>query len=246
MKKLFIFLAVLLTPILSHCLSFKEKLTHGQPGDFIVIQQGKSNHLLLLRALSESTLILEQISVPENVCPENWKAWVADRAPGHTSWVAIQIDLRTNRLVDSYSYVGRITLTADDQDNFLTRLLLLSLDPIPDRDRKRIGPPPPEGEEDRRKIWKPKIVMEGQAVEQQIRPWAGRWPKDDTRMSGCKIVFYFSNFSFPYWIEIQASYGSVFLRAIDSGTGLESPMPLRNQVSYEQSSTLFSDEEDQP
>jgi hypothetical protein len=208
--------------------SLKEKMVQGQPGDYIVMAQGKMASVLLIRAISANILQLEEISVPQAQAPkEGWKAWIEKQAPGHTSWIAYEIDLKEDRLVECYSYSRREWLFAEDPNHFLTKLLTLSLKRTPESVRKKIGPAPSNEELDHRAFWNPPVVLEGKKVEKPtMTPWLGKWPNDSSEIAGCEIELYFGNSPFPYWIDIKTPHYMAHIRTLDSGSHLNSPQPL--------------------
>lgn len=228
--KFFVFILTLLltSPLFPH--SFKEAIAQGKPGDYIVTAQGKMYTVLLLRSISQESFTIEEISIPESEIESSkmsWKSWVETFAPAHTSWTAYEIDLKDNHILESFSYDYHAWLYADESQNFLSTLLSLPLKRTPVSKRKKIGPSPLQGEEDRRKIWQPPVVIEGKTKEKTTsHAWTTQWPSDDTLISECEIDFYFDNFPFPYWIEIHSPHYTLAIRAVDSGHNLKSPQPL--------------------
>lgn len=215
-------------------LTLKDKFTHAEPGDYIVTEQSKNYSILFVRAINNHSIILEEISGPIkeiDVTKTSWQEWIAARAPGHTSWISYEIDLDSNHLKESFSYTQNGWLFVQDSDYLLAKLLTLKLDRVREVERKRIGPAPSSGESDTRAIWNPSVVIDGKKTgNPKSEVWRGKWPDDKTLLAGCGIDLYFDSerptFPFPYWIEIQSSHYALKVRAIDSGTGLSSPMPL--------------------
>ncbi|MGH2612978.1 MAG: hypothetical protein ACRDFB_08015, partial [Rhabdochlamydiaceae bacterium] len=125
-----------------------------------------------------------------------------------------------------------VWLPPQDTQHFLPKLLSLSLQKTPQEHRKRIGPPPESGEEDRRSIWNPSVVVEGQKLDKAaITAWKAKWPKDGSIISDCEIELYFSSQPFPIWIEVKSPHYKVSLRTVDSGHIMSSPKPLVFQQS---------------
>jgi|CXWL01.1.fsa_nt_gi hypothetical protein len=215
--------------------SLKDKLVKGNIGDYVVTEQGKIYTVLLIRALNENSLILEEISIPEtdiDLKKISWKQWVESKAPGNTSWTAYEINLQTHELVEEYSYSRHAFLYTDDPNHFLAKLLSLNLKPTPEDKRRRIGPPPLEDETDHRKFWNPPVVMEGQQIKKPaLNSWTARWPNDGTILSNCEVELYFGTFPFPYWIDVKSPHYRASIRTIDSGNHLISPMPPMPQQS---------------
>lgn len=227
MRNLLLIVAILLTPILN-AFSLKDKIIKGTRGDFVVTEQAGTYTVLIIRSLANNHLILEEIDVPTlNHNPDeiSWRDWVAREAPGHTAWVTYMIDLDKNRLVESYSHSRNAWLYAGDPNHFLARLLTLPLEKTPPDKRKRIGSS--TGEDDFRAFWMPSVVFEGKKLEKpSITAWSTKWPQDGSIIAGCEIELYFSQFAFPYWIEIRSPHYKASMRTVDSGKEISSPKPL--------------------
>jgi hypothetical protein len=215
--------------------SLKDKIINGAPGDYVVTEQGGTFSVLLIRALTPTHLFLEEIDVPSinrKSSDGTWKEWIAKEAPGHTAWFIYTIDLKTDQLQECYSYSDSVWLPVQDPQHFLPKLLSLSLQKTPPAERKRIGHTPEYGEEDRRSIWNPSVIVEGKKLDQAaITAWKAKWPKDGSLISGCEVELYFSAPAFPVWIEVKSPHYKVSLRAVDSGHSMSSPRPMVLQQS---------------
>jgi hypothetical protein len=233
MKRVILITSILITTFLN-AFSLKDKIIKGNPGDYVVTEQMGTYTILLIRTLSDHHLLLEEIDIPKlNLDPEpaSWKEWISQEAPGHTAWVSYLIDLKKNKLLESYSHSRAAWLYAEDPNNFLSRLMTLSLGKTPLDKRKRIGPPP-NAEEDHRALWMPSVIFEGKKKEKpSIDAWSTRWPSDNSIIAGCEIELYFSEFAFPYWIEIKSPHYKAAIRTIDSGRGMISPKAIVFQQS---------------
>lgn len=234
MKKI-VFLIIFLSISTVNAFSLKDKIINGKNGDYVVTEQGGMTSVLLIRSLTTSHLILEEIDIPSLSRPsndDNWKAWICHDAPGHTAWISYLIDLKENKLQECYSHSQGVWLPTQDSHQFLPRLLSLSLQKTAQQSRKRIGPPPQGGEADRRSIWNPSVIVEGKKLEKpSITAWTTAWPADDSMISGCEIEVYFSSLAFPVWIEVRSPHYKATMRAIDSGHHMTSPRPLVFQQS---------------
>jgi hypothetical protein len=212
-------------------LSLKEKFTNAQAGDFVVTAQDGNYSLLFIRSLSPQTLLLEEISVPSqhiNLAKTDWKKWVKEKAPGHTSWTLYEIDSSTGKLIECFSYSKNGWLYLDQSEQFLTRLLSLPLLPVLSSERKKIGIQPTQ-EQDLRALWNPPLVVEGKKVSKpSFEVLKTKWPDDGSRLSLCTIELYFSkehpSFPFPYWLEVKSPHYAFKIRTIDSGHHLMSSM----------------------
>jgi hypothetical protein len=233
MKRIVLIISILLTTFLN-AFSLKDKLVKGNPGDYVVTEQMGTYTILVIRSISDHHILLEEIDAPKlnlDPAPSSWKEWISNEAPGHTAWVSYLIDLEKNKLLESYSHSRSAWLYAEDPNNFLSRLMTLSLEKTPADKRKRIGPPPND-DEDHRALWLPSVIFEGKKMEKtSITSWTTKWPSDNSIIAGCEIELYFSGFAFPYWIEIKSPHYKAAIRSIDSGREMQSPKAVVFQQS---------------
>lgn len=194
-------------------MTLKERVLAAEAGDYVVTEQAKNYSLLLIRQKSEGRLILEEISTPQ--LQTSWKQWVLDRAPGATAWVVYEIDLKADKLLDSYSFTHNGWLYMEEGSHFLTKLLTLPLKKVERAQRKRIGPAPLAGEDDRRSVWMP-----------HAEAFQTTWPDDSSRIASSKIDVYFTSSPFPTWIEVHEGHYDFKIRALETGKGLESPRKM--------------------
>lgn len=229
MKKI-LCLIIILTISSLNAFSLKENLIKGKVGDYVVTEQGGTLSVLLIRSLTSNYLILEEIDAPAlqwDLKQGTWKDWISQDAPGHTAWMTYLINLKTNELEECYSHSQGVWLPAKDPHHFLPRLLTLSLQKTPLSNRKKIGPPPSAGEDDRRSIWNPSVIIEGKKIDKpSITAWTTKWPTDGSLISECEIELYFATLTFPVWIEVKSPHYKVSLRAVDAGHTMLSPRPL--------------------
>src|SRR5271157_1098825 len=76
------------------------RLMKAQRGDYIVTESNQMISILAIRSLTPYSLILEEISAPANALkyrPASWSEWVRERAPGHTSWSMVEINLENHQ-----------------------------------------------------------------------------------------------------------------------------------------------------
>lgn len=214
--------------------SLKSRLIQAKSGDFIVTSQNGIYSLLLIRYVEQNKLLLEEITIEQELVdlPKvSWKNWVEKKAPGASSWTAYVIDLDKNTLTQCYNHFLKQWIFLEKSDYYFAQLLTLPLRPLKDSERKRIGPAPMPGEIDRRKFWKPQLTREGKKVARtEFEVVRCSWPSDKTRLAGCTFEIYLdaedTTFPFPYWMEVQSSHYSFKIRTVDSGSGMQSPMPL--------------------
>ena len=210
--------------------NFKERLKKSQRGDYIVTEANKMITVLAIRSQTDSSIVLEEISAPvQNLKtrPASWAQWIKNKAPGHTSWSMIEIDLLDNQLLECYSFSKAAWLQVSSQESLLSTLLHLPLKPISEEKRRKIGPAPTDGEMDHRQVWNPPMTVEGKKVERaDFDVYETEWPKDHTELSGKTVCLYFDRegkFPLPYWIQVETAHVTASLRVIDSGKNLNSP-----------------------
>lgn len=216
-------------------LCFKEILSKGSVGDFIVSEQKNMRSLLRVHTLENTRVILEEITYPKKLKIDSWEKWLKDQSPGHTSWTLLEIDLQTNELLECFSITRQAWLLPESEDLFFLKLLTLPFSHIPEDMRRRVGPITP-GKLDKRKVWNPPLIKEGEKIsDPEFTVYRVKWPSDNSLLSDKTLDLYFDTknekFPFPYWARIsQNSLGSFKLQIIDSGHQLTSPqkqMPRR-------------------
>lgn len=130
--------------------TLKDSLIKGSPGDFVVFEQNKLITLLNIHSLSDTSLIIEEISLPSHLKPKDWHSFAKNKAPQATSHLLYEISLSSGDITECYSCTKKTFLPPPA---FLHKLLLISL--TPPETPKKIGTEPPEGTPDRRPLWAP-------------------------------------------------------------------------------------------
>ena len=210
--------------------SFQSRLEKARSGDYIVTEANKMITVLTIRFLTPSSVVFEEISIPSQKLknyPSSWSEWVKNRAPGHTSWAMVEIDLDNHQPLECYSFSRAAWIGISQQESLLSTLLQLPLKLVPLDKVRRIGPPPLDGEPDRRQVWMPPLSVEGQKIEQaKFDIYETQWPKDSSELSGKTVTLYFDQegrFPLPYWIQVETTHVTATMRVIDSGQNLASP-----------------------
>lgn len=213
----------------------RDNLMKARPGDYIVTAQGNNYTLLLIREKGADTLVIEEITVPNERFPRavpTWRQWVEEGAPGNTAWVIYEIAPASGQMYEFFSYTKNGWCDVPSAENFLGTLLNLRLARLDSSARRRVGPMPREGNGDKRPFWNPKLVVEGRTIPGvAFHAWKTRWPKDGSELSGKTIEVYLPQEGdkypsyFPYWLQIGGAIGKAKVRIIDSGFGLQSPKP---------------------
>jgi hypothetical protein len=207
-----------------------DRMKYGQNGDYLVSEFNKMITLLSIRSITSDSFVLEEISIPSQSLknhPSSWAEWVRNKAPGHTSWSMTEIDLKSGEIIECYSFSRSSWIQLSSKDSFFSHLIQLPLQPLSADKQPRIGPPPPPGELDVRKIWTPPFCFEGKKRGNPLfDAYEATWPQDGTDLSGKTVILYFdreTRFPLPFWIQIEAAYGTASMHAIDSGRKLPSP-----------------------
>ena len=208
----------------------QERLDRSTPGDYCVVEGGNMITVLAIRASEKNSILFEEVSVPSKNLkqrPGSWRQWIAERAPGHTSWSLIEIERGTGNVLGCYSFSRGGWLELSSQESFIATLIQIPLSPLPKEQRRKIGSPPPPGELDVRQLWAPPAIFNGKRQENvHFDVYEATWPKDGSELSGNRILLYFdsvSKFPLPYWIQIETSHAPVSLRTIDTGKHFPSP-----------------------
>jgi hypothetical protein len=208
-------------------LDIKERLAKAKSGDYIVTEANKMITLIAIRSITPQSIVLEEISAPlPNLKerPTSWPEWVKAKAPGHTSWSMIEIDLQNSQILECFSFSRSAWIQLSQKESLLATLLNLPLHKA--EHRRRIGPAPMAGEADHRKIWNPPLVCEGKKKnDAQFDVFETTWPQDSSELAGKKVSLYFDRekqFPLPFWIEVETSHATAALRTIDSGKNLPS------------------------
>ncbi len=203
-----------------------DRLERAKNGDFTVLEAGKTITLLAVRAKTERSLVIEEISAPADVVVKKngtWGEWVKTHAPGHTSWSMMEIDLKTREIVECYSFSKSAWISLH-KEHFLLGLLQLPLTPVAANQRRRIGPLPQEGEADRRGIWNPPLMIDGKKLDHALFDvFQALWPQDGSELGGQTVSLYFDvgrQSLVPSWIQVDTAHATASMRAIDSGKNL--------------------------
>ena len=216
------------------CFSFtlKEKFENAESGSYIVTEFQNVLSLLRIHSLEGDKLYLEEINAPANsplVKKKKWEEWIQNKAPGASSWLLYEIDLKKGSITDCYSFDQKTHINLENQQSFLATLMFLTLEPITGFDRKKIGPKPQDEGSDQRKVWNPPKIVSGKKIKgTHFLAMRTKWPKDDSELSQRTIDLYFDekedSFPFPYWIEVGDTHNVFKLRVTDSGNCKNFPL----------------------
>ncbi len=211
---------------------FLRQLEKAKPGDYIVTHESGSYGVLCVLSKEKEILTLEEIDVPDFAIKEstiNWKTWVKNKAPSHSSWMYIRLNLQKGELLHIYSVTKKSFLRLSEEETPFFRILSLPMNTLHANERRKIGPPPMPGEEDHRPIWNPPLYFEGEKRKAKTSVKRALWPKDNSLLSGCKIDLFFEDllpdFPFPIWIEIYSGHFKGRIRVIEAGRNMQSLPP---------------------
>ncbi|MEN9654884.1 MAG: hypothetical protein RL235_996 [Chlamydiota bacterium] len=208
----------------------QKRLAEARTGDYLVIESPKTTTLIAIRSNEADAFVIEEISAPSSQLtpyPTSWPDWVKHRAPGHSSWSMIELNIRSGEIIESYSFSKNGWIVLSQEESLFATLLQLPMQLAPTEARKKIGPPPMGGEADTRQIWQPSLVISGKRIGQpRFDVFTATWPQDGTELSGHTVWLYFDQEErcpFPIWVQFDTTHATITLRGIDSGRGLVSP-----------------------
>lgn len=235
----FIFLLLLLPlTLFAKPLTLKEKLAGAQEGSYLVLEQNKTYTLLFIRQIDSQRLVLEEVSIPGSLLPQpwsGWKCWFESGATNNTSWTMAVVHLESALFEEVYSFTKGGWLDITCLDTFLTTLLNLPFELVPESERRRVGLPPGYNKPDHRPLWQPRLIFNGCLIPNSyFSCWSTVWPNDASELARKKIFVYLPERGenpgtphyptyFPYLVEIEGKIGSAKVRVVDSGIGARSP-----------------------
>ncbi|MCH9611326.1 MAG: hypothetical protein S4CHLAM81_00430 [Chlamydiales bacterium] len=223
--------------------SIKEKLADAEKGNWVVTSQGKGATFFFIRGKKRNKLTIEEVSIPISRAPHDWKNWFESGAPGHTLWTSSLLDIQSGQLEESFSFTHSGWIDQQEANAFFSTLLNLSFNEVPDDERKKVGYAPKYGQKDRRRLWQPPLVVEGQReADVHFDAYKTRWPNDRSDLAKRKIEVYFTDQSFfPHWIEVDGKIATVQMHVIDSGKKARSPKPKMPQRKPQISGPIIQD-----
>ncbi|MGE3954818.1 MAG: hypothetical protein AB7F31_06520 [Parachlamydiales bacterium] len=235
MQRFWLLIFLLFAPVSSAFgITLLSNIREACEGDYLVAQQNRTCTLILVSQKQGDQAVLEEVTLPERMGrPKtiHWKNWLEKGAPRHTSWTAHVLDLKTGRVVGTYSYAQNSWMKASPTESLLSTLITLDFHEVPEAYRRRVGPPPPGGK-DNRPYWQPALVYEGSRRREVIfKAFEGNWPQDRSELDGKRVTIYLPASEvaypahFPYWVEVSPLTLANKIRVIDSGRSLLSPKP---------------------
>ncbi len=212
-------------------LHLSEKMLAASPGDYAVIQQNHHYTLIHFHSRTDNEIIFEEISAPAHqidLSTIEWKEWVQQRAPGHTSWILYAIDNEQSSVTECFSLTRHAHLSREAINGFFSKLLRLNLALVPFQKRLQHGAPQKAGEVRKNKVWAPPLYIEGQKHQAPTYDvFRATWPRDGSKLAEQTLIFYFDatrpRFPFPSWIQTHHGPIKFKMHAIDSGSHLISP-----------------------
>lgn len=225
-------------------ITLKQTLSLAEAGNYLVLEQNKTFTFFHIYEKKDNRILIEEVSIPESHFDRNisWKNWFEMGGPHHTSWTMALINLETGNFEEMYSFTQSGWIDISHTDTFLTTLLNLNFEEVPENLRRHVGLPPKTGKMDLRPLWHPRLIVDSQWIPNvYFFVWKTRWPADGTELSRKNIEIYLPEMRrdastpdypvfFPYLVEVEGKIGSAKLRVVDSGAYARSPkikLPLR-------------------
>lgn len=211
----------------------RDNLQQAHVGDFLVISYSKHYTLLHIYDKKPDHLLIEEIIVPVSRLPRHlsWREWVRQGASCATAWTYYSLAMPSGQMQESFSRIQHRWIDPAQTQNLLTTLLNLSLQPLPEDKKRRVGFKILSGP-DERPFWQPRMIVDGKVVpDVPFAAWFATWPQDGSELSGKNIEAYIPIENekypsyFPYWIQIEGMAGKGTLHVVESGKGLV-PVPL--------------------
>ncbi|MEZ5315703.1 MAG: hypothetical protein R3E91_05820 [Chlamydiales bacterium] len=243
MRKWLLILYFLGGNFLSGEIFLKNKLVEADIGSYIVTEQNKNFTLFYIREKFDRTILIEEVTIParRDIYKFNWKVWFENGAPGHTSWTISYVNLDNGQFEGIFSFNHNSWIQISDSNSFLTTLLNLPFNLIPEENRRRIGSSSSHNKSNYSSIWHPFLTIEGQRICIPFTAWHAYWPSDGTHLANKCIEIYLPEdidtntvpdypTYFPYWIGIEGKVGSMRLRVVDSGKSAKSPKNIPSEA----------------
>lgn len=213
MKNQFIFLILLvLFPLtLVAESSTKAQLNALEQNSLVIYELPQSIIVVKVVKKEASRVTLDVVSTTKDVLEReqlaSWMAWCQAGTPSATMRDTIIISLPNGDIIQRGSSM---------QGEWLITLLRLDMKKVPVSARKRAGPQPMPDEQDFRKPWQPKVIVQGKRLETTSTAYSVSWPEDGSILAKRDIILYFPDSAeavrgFPYWIESPTSSYKVFV-----------------------------------
>jgi hypothetical protein len=216
-------------------LFLRDNLRRAKVGDYIVTSQNKNYTLLHIYDKTDHSLTIEEITAPAQRIPKSfssWKDWVAQKAPGNTSWVMFKLDISKGQIVNYFSLTKNAWFDLSQSNIFLTTLLNLKFNRVPVENRRLLGMAARVNSPENEAFWQPRMIFNGNEVPGvTFEAWQTRWPADGSDLSGKTIEVFIPRENdcypsyFPYWLQIKGMIGNAKIRIIDAGNHMLSPAP---------------------
>ncbi len=224
LQRLIFCITLLLQCSLFSEITMKHYLEKAKPGDYVALKIHKTLTFIRIHSVDKEAISLEEISAPlKNLkpYPKSWNQWVLDKAPGHTSWSILKIDINSGKILSCYSADKRSWVQINPQESLFATLLHLPLNKVKDTHIRKIGPPPSFDEPDTRPIWKPSFIFEGKELENPVFDvFETVWPDDGSDLKNTHLTLYFDHamhIALPIWIQFDTSHAAFHVQIIDSG-----------------------------
>lgn len=211
MRSLALFL-VLTLPIFA--LELIEPLREAKAGDYFLFSHKKNAALVIVRHVSQKEILFDEIHAPLDAKKINVKEWLAERAPGQTSWIEVRLDSSSGAVKTAFCHMRSGRLPKEDQQ-FTTTLLTLPFKKTPLSERRRCGAPQRDNPLPRN-LWEPPTPRGLQ--KKPALPFVSHWPKDGSELAGGRVeVYMVKGSALPAWIEVRRANLKEHIRLIETG-----------------------------
>jgi len=219
----YLFLSLILLTA-AYSFSLKEKMLSAEKGDYVVSKQKNLVSLLFIREKQANHILLEEISTASSLIDLetiDWQNWLDQKAPKHTSWLIIDIDLENNKIIECYSPIQKQFIKTDELENFFIKLINLPLTYLEKNQQERLA-----SYHLHQKLWQPPFIYEKNARPMDFSVYRTKLPKDFEHFPSKTLEMYYDKDNllfFPTWLQVKGNF-SFIMQTIDGGKNLISPI----------------------
>lgn len=201
--------------------SVLDKIALGKEGSYAVYQQGSVLTILHLTSNKGDTLILSEYQVDSKKAPPigHFADWFRKKEKDVKEHITYTIHKKHQSITGVFSNLSGKHLNCEAFQSTFGTLLRLDLNELSKEQVRKVGPPPRNGEPDRRKMWIPPCTVMGKKGRAKAsHAFGATWPSDHSELAQKKIEAYFSSETpFPLWIQVLDPAITYKLALKDSG-----------------------------
>lgn len=181
-----------------------------QEGSLVIYELPQSIVAVQVKKRASSEVLIEVTTATKDVVARenfsSWMAWCKAGMPSASSSEELALSLER----------GTLSQRGTSHIAWLYTLLTLDMTEVPLEERKKAGPPPMQGEQDLRRVWQPKVIVDGQKKNTESIAYKVIWPDDGSSFAKREMILYFpvtdeAVKGFPYWIESPSSSYKAFV-----------------------------------